>query len=215
MANNTKTALLCAYTLAKAKRYSDAEALLLSDSELTKTVEALDLLARIHAERGELTEARRIWQEIQTVHPEHEPSRRALANLGKAPRRNCWKLIAFWTFLVGLLLGFGVGELLIEKPEATEQEPVAEIPEPVPAEPAFVRWPGIPHAEQFELLKAYRGTVSRVLVSTDFFAAPERLGNRKLLVEYLCEALDVAPGAIFIGGGAAGEPPETIILELD
>ena len=33
-ANNAKTALLCAYTLASARHYPEAEALILSDAEL-------------------------------------------------------------------------------------------------------------------------------------------------------------------------------------
>lgn len=214
MANNSKVALLCAYTLAKAKRYADAEALLLSDHALTKTVEALDLLARIHAERGELAEARRIWQEIQTVHPEHEPSRRALANLGKAPRKNLWKGLTFAALIVGLLVGVLLGRMCTSAPaEAPEEEP----PEPVPTvmKPGAIRWNGIPNSEQFALLQAYRGTVSRVLVSTDFFAEPKRVAHRAILAEMLGEALGIPKGAVFIGGGAPGESPETLLLELE
>ncbi|MGN0887020.1 MAG: hypothetical protein ACI4RT_08515, partial [Candidatus Spyradenecus sp.] len=63
--NQTKVALLCAYTLARAGHYGEAEALILSDGELSKTTEAMDLLARIRAEQGDEGEARRLWQEIQ------------------------------------------------------------------------------------------------------------------------------------------------------
>ena len=45
MASNAKTALLCAYALASARRYAEAEALILSEPEAAKTAEALDLLA--------------------------------------------------------------------------------------------------------------------------------------------------------------------------
>ena len=84
--DNAKTALLCAYTLACAKQYAKAEGLILSDTELAKTPEAMDLLARIRVEQGDLAEARRLWQEIQSLHPEHRPSQLALRNLDKPPR---------------------------------------------------------------------------------------------------------------------------------
>ena len=185
--NQTKVALLCAYTLARAGHYGEAEALILSDGELSKTTEAMDLLARIRAEQGDEGEARRLWQEIQLIHPEHEPSRKALKALGKAAFVMPWKALCLLLTPLFLAAGMVVGYLLAERKGDWQ-----------------VTWEGIPRAEELEALEAYRGRTERVLISTSFFSVPERLGHRALLSTYIAEAVGVAPEAIFIG-----DAPET------
>ena len=185
--NQTKVALLCAYTLARAGHYGEAEALILSDGELSKTTEAMDLLARIRAEQGDEGEARRLWQEIQLIHPEHAPSRKALKALGKTAFVMPWKALCLLLAPLVLAAGMVVGYLLAERKGDWQ-----------------VTWEGIPRAEELKALEAYRGRTERVLISTRFFSVPERLGHRALLSTYIAEAVGVAPEAVFIG-----DAPET------
>ncbi len=185
--NQTKVALLCAYTLARAGHYGEAEALILSDGELSKTTEAMDLLARIRAEQGDEGEARRLWQEIQLIHPEHAPSRKALKALGKTAFVMPWKALCLLLVPLFLAAGMVVGFLLAERKGDWQ-----------------VTWEGIPRTEELKALEAYRGRTERVLISTRFFSVPERLGHRALLSAYIAEAVGVVPEAIFIG-----DAPET------
>ena len=185
--NQTKVALLCAYTLARAGHYGEAEALILSDGELSKTTEAMDLLARIRAEQGDEGEARRLWQEIQLIHPEHAPSRKALKALGKTAFVMPWKALCLLLAPLVLAAGMVVGYLLAERKGDWQ-----------------VTWEGIPRAEELKALEAYRGRTERVLISTRFFSVPERLGHRALLSTYIAKAVGVAPEAVFIG-----DAPET------
>ena len=185
--NQTKVALLCAYTLARAGHYGEAEALILSDGELSKTTEAMDLLARIRAEQGDEGEARRLWQEIQLIHPEHAPSRKALKALGKTAFVMPWKALCLLLTPLFLAAGMVVGYLLAERKGDWQ-----------------VTWEGIPRTEELKALEAYRGRTERVLISTRFFSVPERLGHRALLSAYIAEAVGVPPEAVFIG-----DAPET------
>ena len=185
--NQTKVALLCAYTLARAGHYGEAEALILSDGELSKTTEAMDLLARIRAEQGDEGEARRLWQEIQLIHPEHAPSRKALKALGKTAFVMPWKALCLLLVPLFLAAGMVVGYLLAARKGDWQ-----------------VTWEGIPRTEELKALEAYRGRTERVLISTRFFSVPERLGHRALLSTYIAEAVGVAPEAVFIG-----DAPET------
>lgn len=198
MANNAKIALLCAYTLASARRYAEAEALLLSDGELAKTTEALDLLARVRAEQGDVAEARRLWQEIQSLHPEHVPSRLALRNLGKPPRAVPWRalccLLAPLALMAGLLVGVAVA--------------------PRPAPPVTMAWPAVPTGRQLEALAPYRGRVARVCLASAFFSDPARTAQRAVLAQLLSDALGVAPGDVFLAGAAVGQPADTLHVEL-
>lgn len=193
--SNTKVALLCAYTLARAGQYGEAEALILSDGELAKTAEAMDLLARIRAEQGDVAEARRLWQEIQLRHPEHQPSREALKNLGRAAFPFPWK--AMCLLLAPLTLGMGmvIGALLRSPPETWEKT-----------------WGGIPRQVELDELQAHRGRVDKVLLSSGFFADPARVTNRALLSQMVAEALNVPEQAIFIGAGE-GEEIRVRLLE--
>lgn len=196
--NNTKVALLCAYTLARAARYGEAEALILSDSELAKTTEAMDLLARIRAEQGDEGEARRLWQEIQLIHPEHEPSRKALKALGKTAVEVPWKALCLLLLPLVLAGGMVVGALLRSRERGWQ-----------------VEWESLPRAAELEALSAYRGKVAQVLISTRFFSKPERLGNRALLTDYVAAAVGVAPEAVFIGQAPeeAGERIRVTLVE--
>ena len=205
MGNNTKTALLCAYTLASAKRYGEAEALLLSDAELAKTTEALDLLARVYAEQGDVAEARRIWQNIQMHHPEHRPSALALKNLDRPPRaplgeRAVWCAAAL-AFALGCCVAWGIFALRSEPP-------------PPPARTAEVSWPGIPTGRDLKALAAYRGQVTRLCLSADFFADPARAAQRRVLTDALAATLGLAPSAVFLAEAAPGTPEGAIRLEL-
>lgn len=188
--NQTKVALLCAYTLARAGHYGEAEALILSDGELSKTTEAMDLLARIRAEQGDEGEARRLWQEIQLIHPEHAPSRKALKALGKTAFVMPWKALCLLLVPLFLAAGMVVGFLLAERKGDWQ-----------------VTWEGIPRTEELKALEAYRGRTERVLISTRFFSVPERLGHRALLSAYIADAVGVPPEAVFIGDApeATGE----------
>ena len=188
--NQTKVALLCAYTLARAGHYGEAEALILSDGELSKTTEAMDLLARIRAEQGDEGEARRLWQEIQLIHPEHAPSRKALKALGKTAFVMPWKALCLLLVPLFLAAGMVVGFLLAERKGDWQ-----------------VTWEGIPRTEELKALEAYRGRTERVLISTRFFSVPERIGHRALLSTYIAEAVGVPPEAVFIGDApeATGE----------
>ncbi len=188
--NSTKTTLLCAYTLAKAKRYAQAEELILSESEVAKTIEAMDLLARMRAEQGDLVEARRLWQEIQELHPEHKPSRVALRNLNKKAHtstplsRLCTCAIVT---LVGLILGFILASAITVAP---------------PERYVTLNWPEIPSAAHLDQLDAWRGKVSEVKLSSSFFGDASRINNRRVLVDFITERLDLTEDAIYIATSA-------------
>ncbi len=200
MANNSKVALLCAYTLASAGRYEDAEGLLLSDVEVSKTPEAMDLLARIRTEQGDRAEARRLWQEILSVHSGHEPSRRALRVLDKSPYRfSCrtlWWMSIIGTFLVSFILG---GWLFAG---SSAPEVVA------------VRWERMATGDDLAALEPYRGKVARVVVASSFFDQAKNIAQRSVLRELLASALGLTEDAVLMGAPAAGTPGETIDLEL-
>ncbi len=199
MANNAKIALLCAYTLASAQRYAEAEALILSDGELAKTTEAMDLLARIRAEQGDPAEARRLWQEIRALHPEHAPSRVALKNLGKPPRTVPWRALCLLLTPFALLIGMVVGAVIVS---GKAQEPIA------------MTWPAMPTAAQFAELAPYQGKVARVCLASAFFAEPTRIAQRRVLTQLLSEALGVATSDILLGELPASAPAESLLVEL-
>lgn len=198
MANNAKIALLCAYTLASAHRYAEAEALILSDGELAKTTEAMDLLARVRAEQGDVAEARRLWQEIRSLHPEHLPSRLALRHLGKPPRNLPWRALCCLLAPLTLALGMVLGALMA----------------PRAAPPVALEWPALPAGTQLEALAPYRGRVARVCLSSAFFSDPARVAQRRVLSQLLADALGLAPSDVFLGEAAMGQPADTLRVEL-
>lgn len=191
MANNAKTALLCAYTLARAKQYAEAEALILSHEELSKTPEAIDLLARIRMEEGDEAEARRLWQGIQSVYPEHAPTRVALKSIGKRAIRIRWAAVFAALLPVAAALGFFITSAFFCKA-------------PQPCVKTVV-WENIPTQEKIDALAAYKGTTQRVCIASHFFSAPDKLFSRTLLTEFISTAMELPPSAIFIG-----EAPETL-----
>ncbi len=204
MASDSKIALLCAYTLASAEHYGEAEALILSDTELAKTPEAMDLLARIRTEQGDFAEARRLWQEIQTIHPEHKPSAVALKALLKHPRRFSCRALWVGALILGLLLGVLLGGFCGSCGEPAEKEPLA-----------VLLWDDIPTAEKMNALVGYKGQVKRILISSSFFNHPKRVANRELLTQYLASLLEVPTDAIYLGAPLPGQAPDAIRVELE
>ncbi|MBR5592093.1 MAG: hypothetical protein IKW38_06145 [Kiritimatiellae bacterium] len=199
MANNAKTALLCAYTLAKAKQYAEAEALILSHEELAKTPEAIDLLARMRLEEGDEAEARRLWQSIQAVYPEHAPSRTALKLIGKRPFKIDWVSILSVLALVLFCVGFFLGSSITKAPQPNV---------------TTVQWDKIPTQAKLDALSVYKGGVKRVCIASHFFSDPDRIFSRQLLTEYVGKALDLPASAIFIGEAPEALGEEAITVDL-
>lgn len=202
-ANNAKTALLCAYTLASARHYPEAEALILSDAELAKTPEAMDLLARIRTEQGDLAEARRLWQEIQSLHPEHKPSRLALRALGKPPRAKAGRWLGV---AAAALIGLAAGALLAA---AAARPPRAE-----PDLLATWRLPGIPTGQALADIAAHRGRAARVALRSDFFSEPARVAQRAVLVGMVSQAAGVSPANVYLSQAPDGAPAGSFTVEL-
>ena len=200
MANRAKVALLCAYTLARARQYSEAEALILSHEELSRTPEAIDLLARIRMEEGDIPEARRLWQGIQTNYPEHEPSRVALKMIGKPQMKVRWALV--WASLLPFVLGIGVLLGLFLQTNAVPQRVVVD-------------WDRLPSQATLDTLSVYRGKATRVNVASRFFVDPEKVVSRALLTELMAQVLDLPESAIFLGDAPAELSDEMIRVELE
>ena len=86
--------------LAQLRKFVEAEGVLSPNGELPDNPRELDLLARIAVHRGELPQARRLWQAILQKDPTHEPAKAALQQLGSP-----WLMFSFDTrtaFLVGI-----------------------------------------------------------------------------------------------------------------
>lgn len=206
MANKAKTALLCAYTLARAKQFSEAEALILSHDELSKTPEAIDLLARIRMEEGDIAEARRLWQGIQSVYPEHQPSRVALKTMGRRQIKVKWTLVLAYLMPVVLMVGFGIGILCAKGAS-----------EPLPAAPTMehVVWDRIPTQAKLNALKVYQGRVRRVLVTSEFFSKPETQFARNVVTQALALNLAIPESAVYYGAATDEQGEDEIQLELE
>ncbi len=206
MANDSKVALLCAYTLASAERYGEAEALILSDPELAKTPEAMDLLARVRTEQGDCAEARRLWQEIQSIYPEHKPSAAALKALMKHPKRFSCRAMWYVSLLGALLFGLVLGGTCCSCMGSARAQVATEV----------VTWDRLPgEAQLTKLDEHYRGKVARVLVSSAFFNRADRVSNRALFVEFLASALALPVDAIYMGPPQPGQVAESIRVELE
>lgn len=201
MASNAKTALLCAYTLARARQYAEAEALILSHDELSKTPEAIDLLARIRMEEGDTAEARRLWQSIQTLYPEHTPSRNALKAMGKRPVRLPWRALLAGMIPVALVAGFLIGCHRSVAPE--------------PSKTLEVTWDNIPTAAKIAALSEYKGRTKRVCISSHFFSRLDRLTSRDLLTSLVAAAVDVPETDVFLGKAPADAGETAIVVELE
>ncbi len=200
MASNSKVALLCAYTLASAKRYDDAEALILTDIEVSKTPEAMDLLARIRVEQGDRAEARRLWQEIQSIHPEHTPSRIALRNLDRpAPRLSATAKLYIalaLTLLAGIFIGCFIG-----CPSASQER-------------IHLRWEQMATSADITALQAYQGKIERIIIASNFFDQARNIAQRNVLKELLASALGLAQEQVLIGSARPQTPADAIDLEL-
>lgn len=220
MANNAKTALLCAYALASAKHYAEAESLILSDAEVAKTPEALDLLARVRAEQGDVAEARRLWREILLTQPDNKAAKAALRNLGKPPRRR-WLLAlgvaGGWVaaLVVGLAVGLVVGGLcggILVKAFADERVMQIEANALICVD--RLQWAGIPTARELAALKPYRGRVSTVTLGSAFFADPARSAQRAVLTAMVAEALGLPESNVFLGKPPANASEGSIHVRL-
>ena len=217
MANNAKTALLCAYALASAKHYAEAESLILSDAEVAKTPEALDLLARVRAEQGDVAEARRLWREILLTQPDNKSAKAALRNLGKPPRRR-WLLAlgvaGGWVaaLVVGLAVGLGIVGGTLVKAFADEQAMQIEANTLVCVD--RLQWSGIPTARELAALTPYRGRVSTVTLGSAFFADPARSAQRAVLTAMVAEALGLPESNVFLGKPPANASEGSIHVGL-
>jgi len=138
-------AFLTAATLAGAGRLEDAQSILCPGGQLPSSPQALDLLARIALQTGNVAEARNYWQAALRANPAYEPARKALDSLGSpwfalaAAKRIT--LLAFGSITVGLAV-VGLLALIRQPPQFTAQPqpvlvsrtiPIA--PRPVAAEP--------------------------------------------------------------------------------
>lgn len=201
MASKAKTALLCAYTLARAGQYAEAEALILSHDELSKTPEAIDLLARIRMEEGDLAEARRLWQGIQSIYPEHKPSRVALKVIDKRNITIPWKTLSACAMLFAFLLGAGVTFFCCKPaPKATSTQIV---------------WHQLPSMALLEELAIHKGTVKRVCISSRFFVDPKRVVSRAVLTEYVAKALEIPEESVFLGSAPESFAEKEILLTVE
>lgn len=201
MASNAKRALLCAYTLARAKQYSEAEALLLSDDELSKTSEAIDLLARMRMEEGDVAEARRLWQSIVTVDPNYKPAIVALKLMDRKPICISRKTILCGLLTFVFLLGVLVAAVIPWK--ASENAPLATF-----------SWERIPTRAMLSELSPYKGKATRVCLSAHFFADPTRVAQRAILTDVLAETLGLPKTAIFIGEAPVAMEENALAVEL-
>jgi tetratricopeptide (TPR) repeat protein len=202
MANKAKTALLCAYTLAHAKQYAEAEALILSHEDLAKTPEALDLLARIRMEEGDEPEARRLWQSILTIYPENKAARAALGAIGKKPLRINWIAVLVALLPAAFLGGGFLGASFLAR-TATP-----------PPQVVTVEWDNIPTQAKISELAPYKGATTRVCIASHFFSAPDKLFSRELLADAVGKALELPATAIFIGEASESMSDTAIRVEL-
>jgi hypothetical protein len=213
MANNqSATVLLRAYTLAKAKRYSEAEALILSDSEVVKTPPAIDLLARLRFEQKDLIEARRLWEELLSTYPHYSPARRALKHFDRKSRwLTLGRLTVFIIVLLALLcVGLGMYVQSLRAPTPTPLEaPLA------PSTPITYTWETLPRYVDLQALSPHRGKIKRILLSSHLFADPKATARRQNLIESFTYALGLEPQQIFFAEASASDPQERLTLIIE
>lgn len=77
--------LMSAYALATQERYDEARRLLASCPEALQSTSGQDLLARMALEQGMEDEAKRIWSQILSAHPDFEPAKKALDAFANPP----------------------------------------------------------------------------------------------------------------------------------
>ena len=97
--------------LAQSKRFLEAEASLMPNGELPDNPRDLDLLARIAAQQGRLSDARRLWEtalQKDPRNPEYEDCLQHLTELQDAASR----FDTLLTWLVCATVIFSIGALL-------------------------------------------------------------------------------------------------------
>jgi hypothetical protein len=92
-------AFLSASTLAAAGRLEEAQSTLCPGGQLPASPPALDLLARIALQSGNVEQARRLWHAASQASPAYEPATKALNSLGSP-----WFAVAAAKRLVVLLM---------------------------------------------------------------------------------------------------------------
>lgn len=202
--NQAKHALLCAYTLAKAGRYSEAEAKVLSEPEISKQPAAIDFLARVRVEQGDVIEARRLWEELTISHPSYLPARIALKNLNKRPPIFTRKRVTF-IFSTLLLVGaFLLGFFLSPKPKENVVPPTISY-----------QWETLPMLSDLQALSIHRDKVQRVYVSSHLFADPKALASRQNLIEALRYLLAIEAHQVYFAQGQLEKTLEDVLIELE
>lgn len=204
--NRAKTALLCAYTLAKAGRYSEAEAYLLSQPEIAKTPVALDLLARLRVEQHDTIEARRLWEELSHTHPSYLPARAALKNLNKRPAFFTRARLCFLAIIVGIAGAFALGLMMA---------PFLGTSVPPPPSTMVYQWETLPRLYDLQPLTVHRGKVKRISVASHLFAEPKAFARRQNLIEALQALLALEGHQLFFGEAHPEAGPEAVQIEIE
>jgi flagellar motor protein MotB len=114
-----------AASLARKGKYATAESLLeqLISSE-KGSPDAMDLLARMHAQQGQFSEAEAFWQRALELEPNSEPYLAGLKRIERIRSRPLWLGIllpmgaAFFAILIVLLVGFTVRDQIVQLRES-------------------------------------------------------------------------------------------------
>ncbi|MBS1819346.1 MAG: OmpA family protein [Acidobacteria bacterium] len=141
----SRLALWRATDLARCGRYAEAEALLNGQEFPTRTPAALDLLARIRAQQGRLTDAEADWREAARLEPankSYQACLRRITVIQRRPRR--WVVALATAILIAIIVvvatlknGTSVGQLkgvandvsdVTTAPPAASVSPKKELP---------------------------------------------------------------------------------------
>ncbi|MDO5461943.1 MAG: hypothetical protein Q4F99_00425 [bacterium] len=203
MANNyqSSTLLLCAYTLAKAKRYAEAEAMILSNAEISKTAPAIDLLARLRIEQGDIIEARRLWEELTATHPDYLPARNALKHF--ETKSTCFTKKRCVVIAMFLLLGLGIfiGHMLNSQPK-------------IPT-PQVYTWATLPRYVDLQYLNSHKGNVKRLSITSNLFADPTALARRQNLIDTLTYLLKIEPHQIYFAQNTPEASADVVVITIE
>lgn len=201
--NQSSTVLLRAYTLAKAKRYGEAEALILSDNEISKTAPAIDLLARLRIEQNDRIEAHRLWEELLATHPNYLPARQALKYFDHKPsvftKRRCIIGGMILLFIIGIVIGMKISFNRVPQEKT----------------PIVYAWETFPRYTDLQVLQSHRGTIKRIFVSSHLFAEAKAAARRQNLLEILTHSLDLKPECIYFAQHESNASPERVTLTIE
>lgn len=202
MTNNQRnsTLLLCAYTLAKAKRYAEAEAMVLSNLEIAKTPPAMDLLARLRIEQGDNIEARRLWEELTATYPDYLPAQQALKYFDTKPS----KITKKHCLIVAMLLLFGLGIFVGRLFNA-----------PALPTPHTYQWSTLPRYVDLQSLQQHKGNVQRLSIKSHLFADPTALARRQNLIDSICHLLAIAPHQIYFAQNTPDASADAVIITIE